>query len=211
MERLQEELDELKQDYDELADRHIGLQDDNDDLQTKHDELATDITKYQNELNAHKEENERLRLRDCAIVTEGDEIVEPDYPSFLEEEPEEEEPEEEEIVKELDQEETESASTGTTGGAKKSWGGRGKFSKGSAMRVENKAFIKNQLEKEDYINRDADYYHGGEHYYSTDYNSYYTPVTKRRSKEDRSFNTFTCSTFDYDCTPCESDDHHEEA
>jgi len=79
------------------------------------------------------------------------------------------------------------------------------------MRVENKAFIKNQLEKEDYVNRGADYYHGGEHYYSADYNSYYTPVTKRRKKEDRSFNSFTCSTFDYDCVPCETDEHHTEA
>jgi hypothetical protein len=62
-------------------------------------------------------------------------------------------------------------------GPMKEWGGRGKFNKGSAMRVENRAFIKNQLEKEDYINRDADYYHGGEAYYSTDYNSYHVPVT----------------------------------
>jgi hypothetical protein len=28
-------------------------------------------------------------------------------------------------------------------GPKKSWSGRGKFNKGSAMRVKNKAFIKN--------------------------------------------------------------------
>lgn len=123
-----------------------------------------------------------------------------------EEEPKEEETEEVVVVEEAP------ASTGE----KKAWGGkggkggRGSFSKGSAMRVENKAFIKNQLEKEDYVNRDADYYHGGAYYYSSDYNSYYTPVTKRRKEEDRSFNSFTCSAFDFECLPCDAD-HQVEA
>lgn len=61
------------------------------------------------------------------------------------------------------------------------------------------------------MNRDADYYHGGTHYYNKDYNSYYTPVTKRKSKEDRSFNSFTCSAFDYECTACDADHQHEAA
>lgn len=53
------------------------------------------------------------------------------------EEPLEEETPEPEV--EVVEEETEAKDTGV----KKSWGGRGTFSKGSAFRVENKAFIKN--------------------------------------------------------------------
>lgn len=119
------------------------------------------------------------------------------------EEPEEEETEEEVVV--VEEEKPEYTGEKKSWGGKGGKGGRGSFSKGSAMRVENKAFIKNQLEKEDYVNRDADYYHGGAYYYSSDYNSYYTPVTKRRKEEDRSFNSFTCSAFDFECLPCDAD------
>lgn len=53
------------------------------------------------------------------------------------EQPLEEETQEPEV--EVVEEEAEPKATGE----KKSWGGRGTFSKGSAFRVENKAFIKN--------------------------------------------------------------------
>jgi len=152
-------------------------------------------------------ENERLRLRDCKTILEDDGLKPPDQPSFLDDVEDELEDTDKDKAdddkKVLDKDKADLVKDKKTKGPLKAWGGRAKFSKGSAMRVENKAFIKNQLEKEDYINRDADYYHGGAtHGYNSDYNSYYTPVTKRRKKADRSFNTFTCSTFDYDCLPC---------
>jgi predicted nuclease with TOPRIM domain len=65
MERLQIELDDLKEDYDELNNRHTGLQENNEELRDKHDDLKGGIKKLQKELNEHKAENARLRLRDC--------------------------------------------------------------------------------------------------------------------------------------------------
>jgi hypothetical protein len=69
----------------------------------------------------------------------------PDEPSFLDEEIDEETEEEPEVEdKELDGEEVEVVEGEQSSGPKKDWGStRGKFNKGSAMRVENKAFIKN--------------------------------------------------------------------
>jgi len=88
-------------------------------------------------------------------------------------------------------------------GNKKSWGStRKRFSRGSAARVENKAFIKNQMEKEDYVN--GDYYHsGGKYYYSSTYNKYYSPNPKHQNHANSKFSTFTCSSFDWDCNKCE--------
>jgi len=105
MARLQNELNELKEDYDDLNQRHTGLQENNEDLRQKHDALKGGIKKLQVELNTHKAENERLRLRDCQTILEGEEIVVPDEPSFLDEEIDEEpeeEPEVEDEQKELD-------------------------------------------------------------------------------------------------------------
>lgn len=143
MERLQQELDELKEDYDDLNQRHTGLQENNEELAQKHDALKGGIKKLQSELNVRQAENERLRLRDCQTILEGEEIVVPDEPSFLDEEIEEE-PEVEDEPKGLDGDQVEVVEEEQLNGPQQEWGStRGRFSKGSAMRVENKAFIKN--------------------------------------------------------------------
>lgn len=206
MDRLQTELDDLKEDYDELSARHQGLLEHNEDLRDQHDQLKGGIKKLQKEIKEHKEENYRLRLRDCKTIIEGEDLESPDQPEFLDEviEDLQGEQDEEEVLPGMELPESLREEDEVEEGALKSWGslgGRAKFQKGSQMRVNNKAFIKNQLEKQDYVSRDADYRHGGdEHMYNSDYNSYYVPVTRRRGKT--SFNTFTCSTFDYDCQPC---------
>lgn len=103
MERLQIELDELKVDYDELNDRHTGLQENNEDLRDKHDDLKGGIKKLQKELDEHKAENARLRLKDCKTILEEDGIVAPDQPSFIEEVEEELEEEIEEPLEEVEE------------------------------------------------------------------------------------------------------------
>lgn len=128
--KLQTELDDLKVEYEELNQRHEALGDDHGDLQKRHDQLATGIKQLQKELDAKAKRLNILRNSDCA----KDEPL-----------PEEEEApvvDVEQLVKDVEEglEEPEQEGDGPT----KSWGStRGRFNKGSQMRVENKAFIKN--------------------------------------------------------------------
>lgn len=92
---------------------------------------------HKTEINGLRAKVTALEEREC---TDQGKEVEPEIipePEEPEPEPEKEEPTPPAVIQD--------------GSRKKSWGVRKRFSRGSSKRVENKAFIKNQLEKEDYL------------------------------------------------------------
>lgn len=118
------------------------------------------------------------------------------------------------VEKDSDDENDEDDTSELGADGKKSWNVRSRFNKGSAQRVkDNYDFVKNQIEKEEYMNggyhgrAGTNFYYGQNEPVSSRYN---TPVS-RTKHNDRNFNTFTCSAFDWDCKYCNDRTRRERA